>query len=424
MSGAFIRAAILVALVVPRAGDAGTDTGAERPAGRTAPVLAVAEHAHGPFVESHILPAAEPKLGWEFGWSVDVSGDTLLVGAKGLAVYFYERDSAAPNGWVRTQRVVGSPYTYDTFAQSAALCGDVAVVGSSWARAAYVYGRDEGGPDNWGLVKKLEVAPTNGSAFGGAVAIDGDVIVVSDWSHDGSYVNTGAAYVFHRDAGGLDQWGEVARLEASDGLTGDTFGSDVAVDGDTIVVGAVWDDHVLFNAHGSAYVFERHAMGGDTWSEVAKLTVDGAGHLGQAVEVQGGRIVVGAPWTDGVGAAYVFERPRSGIGGWSNTAILTTDVAVGDDPDLGTAVDIEGDLIIVGGESTETQTGAVHVYRQDPLGIDRWIEVARITASDARIYSTFGHALGIDGNTLIVGARWADGVFNNVGAAYVYERRD
>ena len=129
--------------------------------------------------------------------------------------------------------------------------------------------------------------------------------------------NSGSAYVFTRTIAGdlTSGWTQVAKLTAGDGAVEDYFGQSVSIDGDTVVIGAIFDDDKGHNS-GSAYVFTRDTAGDLTsgWTQVAKLTAgDGAGsdYFGASVSIDGNTVVVGAFWDDdGIhsGSAYVFTR--------------------------------------------------------------------------------------------------------------------
>ena len=114
-------------------------------------------------------------------------------------------------------------------------------------------------------VKKLLASnPQDGDQFGWSVAVSGDTAVVGAWLEDDGGSDAGAAYVFQRDQGGADNWGEVEKLTASDAEADDRFGGGVAVSGDTAVVGAIGKDAGGGDFAGAAYVFERKNADGDT----------------------------------------------------------------------------------------------------------------------------------------------------------------
>ena len=92
--------------------------------------------------------------------------------------------------------------------------------------------------------------------FGVSVSISGDTVVVgSCWDDIGAATDAGSAYVFYRNQGGPDAWGQVSKLTASDAAADDQFGISVSISGDTIVVGSCWDDIGAATNAGSAYVF-------------------------------------------------------------------------------------------------------------------------------------------------------------------------
>ncbi len=193
----------------------------------------------------------------------------------------------------------------DLFGVSVAVSGDTAVVGAyfedaggSNAGAAYVFQRDQGGADNWGEVKKLTASDAQAvDWFGYSVAVSGDTAVVGAYREDAGGGNAGAAYVFERDQGGGGNWGEVTKLAASDAEAGDGFGWSVAVGGNTAVVGAPGEDAADTEA-GAAYVFQRDEGGADNWGEVKKLTASDAqagDWFGWGVAVSGDTAVVGQP---------------------------------------------------------------------------------------------------------------------------------
>ena len=190
-------------------------------------------------------------------------------------------------------------------------------------------------------------------------------------------------------------------------LQDDLFGSSVAIAGDTIVVGAWWDDD-NGEASGSAYVFTRT---GTTWTEQAKLTAsDGAAfeRFGFSVAIAGDTIVVGAYLDDNVGSAYVFTRTGTI---WTQQAkLLGSD---GAPSNFGISVAIVGDTIVVGAREASyvfTRTGTT------------WIEQAKLAASDGAGSDQFGYSVTIAGNTVVVGAYWDDtDNGNDSGSVYIYD---
>ena len=159
------------------------------------------------------------------------------------------------------------------------------------------------------LTEVRELLAPHGQAddrFGGDVAVSGDTAVVGASREDGGGSDAGAAYVFRRDQGGAGIWGEVTKLTASDAQAGDFFGNSVAISGDTVVVGAYEEGTGTVGAFeegaggisaGAAYVFQRDQGGADNWGEVKKLAASDTqafDQFGISVAVSGDTAVVGA----------------------------------------------------------------------------------------------------------------------------------
>ncbi|RZB38448.1 MAG: hypothetical protein SRB2_00196 [Desulfobacteraceae bacterium Eth-SRB2] len=200
-------------------------------------------------------------------------------------------------------------------------------------------------------VAKLVAADgASGDLFGYSVAVDGDTAVIGAWADVDAGVSSGSAYVFTRDA--IGDWSQQAKLLAGDGASADFFGWSVAVDGDTAVIGA-WADDDAGVSSGSAYVFTRNAIG--DWSQQAKLlAADGASgdFFGESVAVDGDTAVIGAFYDDenyvSSGSAYVFTRVFTDDGiNWEQQAkLLAGDGASADF--FGWSVAVDGDTAVIG----------------------------------------------------------------------------
>ena len=376
---------------------------------------------------------------------VAVSGDTAIVASsssgvsqfKAGAAYIFRRNQGGVNNWGEVKRLTASDAANGAgFGVSVAISGDTALVGA-WnpggmlSGAAYVFQRDQGGTDNWGEVKKLTASDASfGVLFGHSLAISDDTAVIGSFDNAG----TGAAYVYGRDEGGTDNWGEVKKLTASDAEAEDIFVF-VGVSGDTVIVGAPREDTPAADA-GAAYVFGRDEGGPDNWGEVTKLTASDAQagiFFGTSVAVNGETAVVGAEDLDGLneGAAYVFERNAGGLDNWGEVAKLTaSDGGPGDR--FGGAVGVSGVTVVVGASSKDVEVegeeeddvnvGAAYVFRRDEGGTGNWGEVGKLTASDGEPNDYFGNSLGVTSNdTAVISASGDDDGGDDAGAAFVFE---
>ena len=272
--------------------------------------------------------------------------------------------------------------------------------------------------------------------FGYSVAISGDTVVVgAPYKTTNGNLLQGSAYVFVKPPGGWSGFlTETAKLTASDGTANDNFGYSVAISGDTVVVGALSDDIGQNMNQGSAYVFVKPGGGwAGILTENAKLTAsDGADrdYFGYSVAINGDTVVVGAPWDDigantGQGSAYVFVKPG---GGWAgilteNAKLIAADGTARDN--FGKSVAISGDTVVVGAPEDnigeKVVQGSAYVFVKPPGGWMNMTETAKLTASDAEAYDHFGNSVAMSGDTVVVAAPKTLGDNTRQGSAYVFE---
>ena len=391
--------------------------------------------------EAKKLTASDAASNDWFGIDVAISGTTAVIGAYGAAAggtgrgaaYVFDRDRGGTNNWGEAKKLVASDAANnDFFGGSVAIDGDVAVVGASWANAggadrgaAYVFSRDQGGVDNWGELRKLVASDgADNDFFGQSVSIRGANIAVGAYSADGAAGGEGAVYVFSRDRGGPSNWGQLKKRMASDGADSDYLGYSVAIDGDTVLSGAYRRD-LGGTDRGAVYVFERNLGGADNWGESRTLVAVAPGgadfdSMGSSVAISADLAIVGAQGGDATnanqGTAYVFARDRGGAGNWGLvTRLAASDGATADE--FGQAVAI-GAAVVAVGANVAGGAGAVYLFGRDVGGVDNWGFFKKIVPSDMPAGGEFGFSLSFSGDLLLVGARRAD----DVGAAYLYER--
>ena len=175
--------------------------------------------------------------------------------------------------------------------------------------AFLAFGTNASSLEDWTEIQKLLASDgAEGDYFGDSISLDGDTVLVGATWDDDNGMDSGSAYVFTR----IDNiWTQQAKLLASDGESGDGFGFSVSIDGETALIGAYQDnDHG--DDSGSAYIFTRI---GNTWtSQVKLLSLDGTilDGFGFSVSLDGDTALIGAP-NDGdngndSGSAYVFTR--------------------------------------------------------------------------------------------------------------------
>jgi hypothetical protein len=348
---------------------------------------------------------------------------------------------------------------------------------AAWAQEAYAKAPNANDNDHFGL----------------AIAISGDTMVVgaqdessnqttitngTTASVDNAAASAGAAYVFRRSG---TTWVQEAYLKAPNAGAGDSFGESVAIDGDTVVVGASSEasnqttitngttasaDNSLANA-GASYVFKRT---GTAWAQEAYLKAPNVGasdRFGYSVAISGDSVVVGAygeasnqtTITNGTtasaddsladaGAAYVFKRTGTA---WAQQAYLKAPNAGAGDL-FGFSVAISGDTVVVGAvdeasnqttitngatasaDDSAASAGAAYVFKRSGVN---WTQEAYLKAPNAGAGDHFGESVAIAGDTVVIGAigeassqtsitngttASANNAAASAGAAYVFVR--
>lgn len=252
------------------------------------------------------------------------------------------------------------------------------------------------------------------------VAIDGD-LAVSVARFDNSGPHEGSAYIFARDGSG--NWSQERKLAPTNDAEPEVFGTAVALDGNTAVVGAYQRNVGLNSAIYSAYVYVRNSAG--TWSRQAKLVAnDGSvgNRFGASVAIDGDILVVGAVATAGGGAAYVFAR--DGAGKWSQRQKLQADDQMAGDS-FGYDVAIAGKTILIGareineGASPSGRTGGAYVFEQD--GSNDWVQVQRLRASDSPDFAEYGETVSLTDGIAVVSARSDSTVVEEGGSVFIFE---
>jgi nucleoside-specific outer membrane channel protein Tsx len=235
----------------------------------------------------------------------------------------------------------------------------------------------------------------SGDDFGTIVALSGTTALVGAEGRNAGYVFT--------ESGGT--WTQRAKLTASDGTSDDGFGASVALSGTTALIGA---DGVN-SATGAAYVFTES---GGTWTQRAKLTAsDGAPDdaFGHSVALSGTTALITAPAKNSyAGTVYLFTE--SG-GAWTQQAKLIPPDGIGG---FGVSVAISGNTAFVGAHGERLKAGAVYVFTESG---GTWTQRAKLTPSDGATDDDFGDSVALSGTTALISA---PGKNSGIGAAYVF----
>ena len=310
-----------------------------------------------------------------------------------------------------------------------AIDGDTVIVGAQGANpgfnlsgsggAAYVFQQDQGGPNNWGEV--VELVPTLLGGFGNYQSIDGNTAVVgARTAQAGCTIGCGAVYIFERDTGGTDNWGQVKQLTPPAASSGRFFGQSAAFSGDTVFVGETGPAP----NRGRVRIFERNQGGINIWGLVKTIeNPDPADQdvFGISIDAEGDTLVVGASGDSGnKGAIYVFERNLGSANNWGLRQKRTgSDSAAGDNFSF-TSLGLSGDVIVVG--SANVGANAAYVFERDEGSANNWGQIKKLTASDADAGDFFGFAVAVDGDLIVSSAVSDDDDGENRGAAYLFGR--
>jgi hypothetical protein len=307
------------------------------------------------------------------------------------------------------------------FGNSVAISGDTVVVAGNPAGseiAGFVFVKPAEGWANAAPAGGLKIPDSN--VFFVYVAIDGDTIVIGAPSLNPA--EPSYAYVFVKPAGGWKNMTPTATLAPSDTMDG-LFGRSVSIQGNTIAVGDFGSD-----SPGVVYVYTTPAGGWQNMTQTAKLTAsDGMPNddLGLSVSVHGTTIAAGAPQTTEYnlsGKAYVFVQPA---GGWTNmtqTAELTVPTAV-EGSNIGFSIFTNDDWVVAGAPSFENDgfAGFAYIFSKPASGWSNVTATATLTPSDSRPYSQFGVSVSGSGKIAVVGSpRRGAPPFGVEGGVYVF----
>ncbi|MGE3611145.1 MAG: FG-GAP repeat protein [Bacteriovoracaceae bacterium] len=421
-------------------------------------------------------------------------------------------EAPVDNGWVPEAYVIASNTdTNDSFGTSVSLYGNTMAAGAPFedsgqttitngstasvtntltdSGAVYVYSRSGTTWTQQAYIKAVNADLSD--YFGISVTLDKDTLAVGAYTEDSNETSitngnaasadntsssSGAVYVYKRTG---SSWAQEAYIKAANANASDSFGTDVTLNGDTLVVGAPGEDSnqttitngVTASADntssgsGAVYVYKRV---GSTWSQEAyiKASNNGASDgFGTFIDIDGDTLIVGVPNEDSnqtsitngatassdnsassSGAVYVYRR-TSAI--WAQEAYIKASNAETADS-FGSSLVLSGNLIAVGSpleDSNQTtitngatsssdnslaSSGAVYIYKRTGSS---WAQEAFIKPSNSDSNDNFGSRVALSGytlaissinedsnQTLITDGPAASNTLTDSGAVYVYQR--
>ncbi len=393
------------------------------------------------FTQQQKLTAIDGAMDDWFGYSIDVSSNTIVVGAPvDMVNSVYGQGSAyvfARNGqfWSLQQKLtanVGVDSAFFGWSVAINGPGDTIVVGAyqdgpgfgNRPGSAYVFTRNG---TTWIQRQRLTAFDgQNTDQFGLKVDIQSNRIIVGAPLKDGLYDNQGAAYIFNNSG---NQWIFNSKLTANDGRATDQFGSSVSIAGEIVAVGAPGVDINANTRQGAAYTF---MLNGNAWIQQQKLLAwDGMAFddFGSSVAVAVDRrsVVVGAPSGSGVvpdaGAAYVFTRPPNGQFWFPQQKLTAFDGMAGDN--FGRSVAILETTVVVGapGDDIGPNSNRGSAYNFERFPNNFWMLRQKLLALDGMTGDHFGNSVSIVYEQVGVGAPLSDfGANSDQGSAYIFRR--
>ena len=375
------------------------------------------------------MQADTPAVGDYYGWSVDIDGEYAVVGAFGYtsaqgAAYIYKK--GVDGNFTLLQKIEASDSQTNTkFGQTVAIHGEYVVVGRPLDNtggddlgAIYIFKND--GSDNFVQTQKIQAGDRQSSDnYGNSLAFNGEYIVVGALYEDTKGSNAGAVYILKNFNGTFKQ---VQKLMASNGGADDQFGGSVALDGDYVAVGAMYEDTGGTNA-GMVYLFKNE---GGSFIEVDTLLASdrqASDYFGRSVALKGEYIAVGAQSEDSgasdAGAVYIFKN--NGDDSFSQVQkIQAADRQ--QSAYFGVSVLLDDRYLVVSAYRRSygngDAAGAVYLFEND--GSDTFTQVEKIQSSDIQQDDYFANSLALSDGNLLVGVPYEDTGGDRAGSVYYF----
>jgi hypothetical protein len=363
-----------------------------------------------------------PESGDQFGSSVAIDGNTALVGARrdntphtwAGSVYLFEANSGALLRTIQNPDPINP--TSEEFGNSVAISGNSVLVGAHFYRSDVAGGVSQEGiaylfdATTGGLLQTFNnPTPEGGDQFGSSVAISGNHVLVGARNDSTSAERAGTAYLFDATTGGL-----LLTLNNPTPAFGDAFGSSVAISGSNVLVGAERDDSGAPNS-GSVYLFD--ATTGSLLRTINNPTPQSGDVFGKSVAISANSVVVGAIGDNtgafDAGSAYLFDAV-------SGTLLNTFENPTPELGDFfGSSVSISGNNVLIGAAGVNSgvdNSGAAYLFDAATGNLLDAFTNPTPAESDG-----FGKSVAISGTNVLVGAEGDDNWSANAGSAYLFD---
>lgn len=350
---------------------------------------------------------------------------------------------ASPAASMDGTKLVGRVYSYDGttlsyemespetthgafFGQAMDQNGAVLVIGAPGLSKVFCYSLQ-----NERMTLQTTVSPTNSSTtqpdnFGVAVALDGDTLIVGASLADGKTMETayGRIYVYDRTSDGTFE--ELQSFESPNPQTGEMFGGTLALHGDILVVGDFMKTTSSGENSGVVYIYKRGTDKTFELLQTLQAADGGASHegFGASVALSDTILVVGLNDREG----RVIKSLNGGAfvyrkynDEWKFESLLLAHDQAIVNGQFGGGVAVQDETIVVGSqEMDEDHAGKVYIFEKNPVTA-KWMDVAELAPSDASKGHHFGRVVAIQDTTIVVGAFVDDALKTDGGSAYIFD---
>ncbi len=325
--------------------------------------------------------------------AADATSKLIIVGAYcdhnnanySGAVYLFGRDTDSEHNFGELVRIKSpSPVLNQMFGSDVDIDNTRIIIGAKGRMnygkgSAYIYEQSSSDVTTWNLIK--EIIPSDRydkDYFGSSVLIKGDYAFV------GAYANLPlqcAVYVFKRNHGGTNNWGQVAKITVPGGENSKSFGDNIAFENDVLIVGAPYQDNVNGGAEDDKGAIFIYTKSGDTFNHIKTIKSRSGMAFGSSLAIENGLLVVGAE-DDGVsGKVHIYSKNKGGANNWGYVKQLAPRYE-SSIHGFGSSVDIRNNTIYVGGSDYDTYRGEIYLFEKDNGGTDNW----------GRIYYSSGYS--------------------------------
>jgi len=361
-------------------------------------------------VERKLLPQVGTD-NIQYGDSVAISENLLLIGTGRDFIDTYVFDG---NNWYFNEKIHGFTGIDGGFGSAIDISNTIAICGAYWSDTAYIIYFDNFGNKET-ITRLVPHDSVEGNRFGYSAAIDNNSAIIGDFGevNDGIISTPGCAYIFSKNSAGI--WDNGTLLTGHDNNVGDLFGISVDIVDNFAIVGAKGSDEVASNS-GSVYIFQQDSFG--TWDDGKKI-IPPRGYAGMEfgtdVAISGDTLLIGSDKE-----AFIYVRTTSNE--WKLSTILSPPDGE-DWESFGQLVSINDNTIIIGAPLDSTsqaaRSGTMHLYRENIH--EEWINILSFQPVDISSEDQFGHAFVLNDNFIIASAVYSDEVGIDTGSVYCLE---